>query len=543
MNSTISADRGIAYIFQFLHNKTLSLTSRSLHSQSKAPNLSVLVSSICSLLKNGGKWESLSSTFSSAELSDTLLEKVILNLKEPADAKNALLFFHWSSQYKQHQHALKYYCIVVHILVRANLLIDAQALLESAITKNSDPGSSKTLVSDALLSTYEAAVPDPRVFDALVQTYLKMRFLDQAFDACCYLGNHGIIFSLLSFNRMLHVAQRSNRSDIAWKVYENMLETRVYPNQTSVETMVSLMCKEGSLQRMLSLLDRIHGKRCAPGVLVNMALVLWMFEDDRIERGFILMRRMLQKNFILDDIMSSLVIFAYCKTGKFDEATSAHNEMRNRGCGSNAFVYTCFIRARANEGLIEEALSLLEEMNSIGLKPYDETYNSLIEGCAKAGRLEDCLAFYEKMSKEGLLLSFSTFSEIVENLCDNGKVEKADEMFTALSERGFFPDEEIYCNLINGFGKMGKAAKITSLYHEMLYRDFDIGPQVYAAIVASLSRCGNLKEAEKFLKKMEDKSLVPTRLMYDALIKGYLKKGDSGRAMHFSNEMMSKMLV
>ncbi|KRY03267.1 Mitochondrial pentatricopeptide repeat-containing protein [Trichinella patagoniensis] len=97
--------------------------------------------------------------------------------------------------------------------------------------------------------------------------------------------------------------------------------------------------------------------------------------------------------------------------------------MRNRGCGSNVFVYTCFIRARADMGLIEDALRLFDEMHSIGLKLYDETYNCLIESCAKAGRLEESLAFYEEMKREGLVLSFSTFSEIVGILCDNGEIE------------------------------------------------------------------------------------------------------------------------
>lgn len=487
-------------------NSTI-MTARCIMNSAKAPKLTVPISSICSLLKNGGKWETLSSSFSSIELNDTLVERIILNLKESAEAKSALLFFHWSSQSKLHQHSLKSYCIVVHILVRANLLIDAQALLESAIKKNSDPGSSKNLVEETLLSTYEAASSDPRVFDLLVQLYLKLRLLERAFDACCYLVHLGITLSLHSFNRILYVAQSSNCNHLAWKVYEFMLEKRVYPNQTSVKTMVSLMCKEGSLQKMLSILDRIHGKRCTPGVLVNMALVFWIFEGGRIEQGFILLMRMLQKNLILDDVMSSLIIFGYCKDGKFDKAMMAFNEMRNRGCSSNAFLYTCFIGARCKEGLIDEALTLLHEMHSHSLKPYDDTYNHLIEGCARAGRLGESLAFYETLVKEGFVLSFSTFSEIVERLCDDGEVEKADEIFTAISDKGFVPDEDIYCKLINGFGKIGKAHKVISLYHEMQYRGIDLGPRVYTALAASLSRCGKLKEAEKFVNMIEGKSL------------------------------------
>ncbi|KAG0501069.1 hypothetical protein HPP92_001141 [Vanilla planifolia] len=504
MNRIVGCRRISSRIFLFLGNKILSPLPRSSHSQANPPKPSDLVSPICHLLKNGGKWSSLSSAYSSAELDDALVERIFLNLKEPVDAKGALLFFHWSSQCKSYQHSLKSYCLVIHILVRANLLTDAQALLESVINKNSNPESPTNIVAETLLRSHgDDVVPTPRVFDLLLQTYSKMRMVEQAFDACLYMGDHGFTPSLASFNKMLHVAQRSDWSGLAWKVFENMFVRRVYPNQDSIETMVNLMCKEGCLQRMLRLLDRIHGKRCAPGILVNMALVLRIFEEKRFAQGYILVRRMLQKNLIFDDIMSSLIIYAHCKIGKFHDAAMAYNDMVNRGCRPNAFVHTCFIGARCKENSVEEALQLVEEMHSIGLNPYDETYSYLIEGCARTGRLEESVSFCKKMMKEGFLPSLPAFSEMAVKLCDLGEVEKVDEILTALTEKGFAPNEEIYCQLIHGFGRIGKAQRILGLYYEMEHRGFVVGLPVYAALIRSLSDCGKMKDAKKFIKMMK----------------------------------------
>jgi len=47
-------------------------------------------------------------------------------------------------------------------------------------------------------------------------------------------------------------------------MYEYMLERGVYPNQRTVEIMVDVMCKEGSLRKMIDVLGRTHGKKCGP---------------------------------------------------------------------------------------------------------------------------------------------------------------------------------------------------------------------------------------------------------------------------------------
>nr|CAD1842924.1 unnamed protein product [Ananas comosus var. bracteatus] len=405
-------------------------------------------------------WETLTATFGSLHLTHPLVEAVLLDLKEPPHAKKALAFFHWSSKRSPfyRRHSLRSYCVLVHILVRSGLLLDARALLESAILyRDSASGSPTPSLLGTLWSTYEAVVPGSRVFDLLVQTCSKMRLVDLAFDACSYFSDRGFTSSLISFNSMLRVAVKSSMNELAWKVFEYMLQRRVYPNQTTVETMISLMCKEGSLREMVSVVERIHGKKCAPSVVANVALVLRIVDEGRIEEGILLLKRMVQKNIVFDDIVHSLIIHSHCRMGDLDSAYRRREEMINKGCSMNAFVYTCFIGAHCDRGDIVESAKLMQEMVSVvGLKPYDQTYNFLIVGCFKTGRMEEGLTCYEKMRKDGFLPSSSTCNKMMGALCESRDVNKANELLTELINRGFIPNEETYLVLIDGYGESKK---------------------------------------------------------------------------------------
>lgn len=470
------------------------------------------------------------------------MESVLLNLTDPTDAKKALTFFHWSSQNQNFRHGLRSYCITIHILVRAGLLADAQALLESCIGKHSAAGSSRFSVAETILGTYELALPGPRVFDLLVQVYSKLRMVELAFDACRYFGDHGFSMSLVSFNGMLRVARKSDESGLAWKVYEYMLERRVYPNQRTVQIMIDVMCREGSLTKIVDVLDRIHGKRCGPGVIVNSRLALRIFRDGRIDEGVVLLKRLMQKNLMLDNVMSSLVIYGYCKMGKLELAGEFYDDVVKRGFSSNAFAHTRFIGAYCEEGKIEKAMQLMEEMESIGLKPYEETYNILIMGCSREGRLDDSLELCEMMVKKGFLPGCSACNEIIGQLSEAGRVEKASEILTILIDKGFVPDEETYCKLMDGYGKIGKDQEILKLYYEMEHRGLVLDPMVYTSLIRNLFHCGKVKEAEKFLRISEQKSETPNGCTFDAMIEGYCRMGEIERALYFYDEMMKKKL-
>ncbi|KAH7556985.1 hypothetical protein JRO89_XS11G0023900 [Xanthoceras sorbifolium] len=426
---------------------------------STEPKSDVRVNAICDSFRRGLSWDRLSKQFNSVELNNSIVEKVLLKLKEPIDAKAALGFFHWSAQKNYYEHNIWSYSITIHILVQARLLIDARVLIESVVKKCVEDAS-KFSVVDSLLATYKVVVSTPLVFDLLVQAYAKLRMFEVAFDVCCYLEENGFSLSLISFNTLIHVVEKSDKSYLVWSIYEPMLQNRRYPNEVTIRTLIDALCKEGKLQIYVDMLDRIHGKRCSPLVIVNTSLLFRIIEEGRIEEGMVLLKRMLQKSMILDTIAYSLIVYAKVKLGNLESAVEVHEEMLNRGFTSNSFVYTSFLGAYCREGKIEKANCLIQELENAGLKPYDETYNVLIEGCAKAHRVEECLNNCEKMMERGFLPSCSAFNEMIRKLCEAGDAEQANVLLTRLLNKGFLPNETTYSHLIAGYAKEGKIQEV-----------------------------------------------------------------------------------
>lgn len=523
-----------------LCTRQLSADVQSIHTLPE--ELNGTVNSICASLRKGLNWDALSRRYSSVELCNSMVEKVLLQLKEPIDAKCTLGFFHWSAQQKHFKHETSSYCIVIHILVRAKLIRDARTLLESVMKKSFSCNSSRFSVVDSLLNSYKSCNSIPLVFDLLVQTYAKLRMIDTGFDVCQYLNEHGFTLSVISYNTLINVVQKSNQTSMVWKIYEHMIQKRTYPNSVTVRIMISALCKEGKLQETIDMLDRIHGKRCSPAVIVNTTLVFRILDERRVDEGMVLLKRMLQKNMILDTVSYSMIVYARVKLGSLDSAWDVYEEMLKRGFHANPFVYTSFIKAYCMEGRIDGAICLMQDMKNLGLKPFSETFDHLIMGCSHVGRLEESVKFCEKTMEMNFVPSCLAFNEMVGKLCETRGTRQANEMLTNLLDKGFEPDQITYSRLIAGYAKEGNIQEVLKLYYEMEYRSLSPGSLVFASLISCLCQCGKFEEAEKYLKVMKDRSIPPSAYIYETLIASHYMKGNKSRARQFYREMVGEGL-
>lgn len=497
-----------------------------------------VVTSIRNSFRSGLNWDTLTRKFHDVEFDEQIAEKVLLNLKEPIDAKRALSFFHWSSRNNNFEHGIRSYCIAIHILVRARLNLDARALVESVLKKNFGD-SSTFLVVDSLLDSYKITASNPFVFDLLIQAYSRLRMFETGFDVCCYLEEHGFSLSLATFNILMHVVQKSDQNTLVWKIYEHIITKRIYPNGVTVRTLISSLCKEGKLQKIVEILDRIHGNRCSPSVIVNTSLILRIIDEGRVGDGMELLKRLLQKNMVFDTIAYSLIVYARVKLGSLGSAWDVYEEMLKRGFQPNSFVLTLFIGGYCEEGRIQEAHCLMQDMEDTGLKPYDLTYNYLIKGYAKVGRLEESFRSCEKMIEQGFIPSCSAFNEMIEKLCKNGDVEKANATLTRLLERkGFSPNEITYAILIDGYGKKGDVQEVLKLLYEMENKSLSPESFVFLTLIKSLCQSGKLEEAEKYFGIMKNRSLTRNEFLCETMIASCIEKGDKKRALRLHKEMV-----
>ncbi|XP_031503193.1 pentatricopeptide repeat-containing protein At1g66345, mitochondrial [Nymphaea colorata] len=491
---------------------------------------------VSELLRRGDDWDWLSGKLDHIRLTDSIVEDILLQLKEPSDAKKGLSFFHWSSVRKKFDHSVRSYCILAQILFHARLDTHAKVMLESAARKNSYRESPFRL-EESLLSTYAVTCSSPQLFDHLIQTYAKLRMFHEAISSYHYLQEHGFLPSIATWNMLLNVVQRSDKNLLIWRIYEDMITKKTFPNAVTSRIMVDAMCKQGLLQKTIDLLDKISSKRCLPGVIVNSALIVRMIEDDRVDEGILLLKRMYRKNMVTDNVTYSLIIFGLCKLGIMEHALAMHDEMLKRGYPANSLTYTSLIGVHCKDGRFQEFDQLVQEMVKQGLVPYNETYNFLIEGCCRAGKLGYATRFYQEMLQRGLLPSTHAFNQLLEEICEAGDVDKANDILTTALEKGLLPDEVTYAHLIDAYSKMDNVQEVLKLYHEMEYRGPAPGLLTHSLLVRSLCRCKQYDKAEKILSAMKEKSLIPSTYIYNCIIEGLCMSNNTGKAFQLYDEM------
>ncbi|CAH8383110.1 unnamed protein product [Eruca vesicaria subsp. sativa] len=491
----------------------------------------ILIDAISSSLQNNDTWHTLTTKFPTLNLPTSLINTILLRFNRPETAKRALTFFHWSSHTRNLRHVTSSYALTIHILVKARLLIDARALIESSLlnsTRDSD-------LLDSLLDTYDVASSTPLVFDLLVQGYAKARLLESGLDVFTNLTDRGFSLSVITLNTLIHVSVRSNRIDLVWRIYEVAINKRLYPNEATIRIMISALCKEGKLKEILSLLDKIHSERCSPLVIVNTSLILRVLDEDRIDDGMSLLKRLLQKNMVLDVIGYSLVVYARTKEGDLVNARKVFDEMLKRGFLANAFVYTAFVKVYCEIGGVDEAEKLFGEM----IDPYEETFNSLVVGCSRFGREGESLKYCETMAARGFVPSCWVFNEMVERVSEVENLKRANGILTKLIERGFVPDERTYSHLIRGFVEGNDIEEALKMFYEMEFRNISPGFEVFRFLIVGLCSSGKVEVGEKYVRIMKRRLMQPNAEIYEALIKAFRKRDDKTSADRVYDEMMS----
>ena len=62
---------------------------------------------------------------------------------------------------------------------------------------------------------------------------------DNIVDACEFVDKHGFELSVVSYNNLLHVIQKSSK----WDVYEHTIKKRMSPNEVTFRIMANALSK------------------------------------------------------------------------------------------------------------------------------------------------------------------------------------------------------------------------------------------------------------------------------------------------------------
>ncbi|KAK1387717.1 hypothetical protein POM88_015895 [Heracleum sosnowskyi] len=272
-----------------------------------------------------------------------------------------------------------------------------------------------------------------------------------------------------TWNLWLNGAVRVGSSDVAWKLYGDMLRCGVEPDVEKVTCLILALCKEDKLSEGYDLFRQCLEDGNVPRNVAFVKLISGFYEQREYYGVSALLHAMIVNGRLPGIDIYHEFIHWLCRNNKAKVGYRIFNDLKERGGHvPNNVMYTTMIHGLCKIKWLTDARKLLREMIEKGMKPCEQTYTVLISGLFQAG-----------------------------------DVDGAQELHKELLDKGYKYTTMSYNHMIIG-----------------LYGGFQPPPASYSRLIEKLCEAGELQEAKGLWEDMQDKGVLLSACTQNSIIKG-----------------------
>ncbi|KAK9742652.1 hypothetical protein RND81_03G188600 [Saponaria officinalis] len=251
------------------------------------------------------------------------------------------------------------------------------------------------------------------------------------------------------------------------------------------------------------------------------------------------------------DVVSwNVMVIAYAQAGRFNEALSLFEDMKNEHIEANIVTWSAVIAAYAQSERGYEALELCRKMINSGLEPNVVTLVSLLSGCACVGALlqgkeAHCYALKRLLKRDDSDLGRDL--TIVNGLIDMYAKCKSFVIARRIFDSLKIEDRNVvtWTAMIGGHAQHGDANKAIELFSEMLQQTHT-SPNAFtiSCVLMACSQLGALRIGEQVHAYIIRNQLDPSMLFVaNCLIDMYSKSGNIDAAQTVFDNMQERNAV
>ncbi|KAG5242410.1 hypothetical protein OIU78_003807 [Salix suchowensis] len=288
------------------------------------------------------------------------------------------------------------------------------------------------------------------VYNVTLKVFRKGRDLDKAEKLFDEMLERGVKPDNFTFSTIISCARLCNLADKAVEWFEKMPSFGLEPDDVTFSTMIDSYGRAGKVEKALSLYDRARTGE-------------WR----------------------IDATTFSTLIRIYKVAGDFDGCLNVYEEMKALGVKPNLVVYNILLDAMGRAKRPWQVKKFYQDLIDSGLSPSFATYAALLHAYGRARYGDDAIKIYREMKEKGLGLNVVLYNSILAMCADLGYVDKAVEIFEDMKSSGIKPDSWTFSSMITIFSCCGKVSDSENTLNEM----FEAGFQPNIFVLTSLIQC------------------------------------------------------
>lgn len=306
---------------------------------------------------------------------------------------------------------------------------------------------------------------------------------------------------VILYNVTLKVFRKCRSLDRAEKLFDEMLEAGVKPDNVTFSTIISCARVCSLPNKAVEWFEKMPEFECRPDDVTYSAMIDTYGRAGNVHMALSLYDRARTEKWKIDPVTFSTLIRIYGMSGNFDGCLNVYEEMKALGVKPNLVIYNTLLDAMGRAKRPWQVKNICKEMTGNGLQPSWGTYAALLRAYCRARYAEDALIVYKEMKERGLELSVVLYNTLLAMCADVGYTEDAAAIFEDMKSSGnCTPDSWTFSSLITIYSCSGKVSEAEAMLNAMLEAGFE--PNIF--VLTSLIQCyGKANQTDDVVKTFD----------------------------------------
>ncbi|KAJ8551782.1 hypothetical protein K7X08_021797 [Anisodus acutangulus] len=315
---------------------------------------------------------------------------------------------------------------------------------------------------------------------------------------------------VIIYNVTLKVLRKNKDLDRAEKVFDEMLERGVKPDNVTFSTIISCARQCNLPEKAIEWFEKLPSFGCEPDDVTYSVMIDAYGKAGNVDMALSLYDRARTEKWRIDAVTFATLIRIYGSAGNFDGCLNVYEEMKALGVRPNMTVYNSLLDAMGRAKRPWQAKNIYTEMINNGFEPSWGTYASLIRAYGRARYSEDALKIYKEMKEKGLELSVMLYNTLLAMCADVGLTDEAVNIFEEMKSSGTCqPDSWTYSSLITINSCSGKVSEAEATLNDMMEAGFEPNIFVLTSLIQCYGKAGRTDDVVRTFDRLSDLGLSP----------------------------------
>lgn len=355
-------------------------------------------------------------------------------------------------------------------------------------------------------------------FLMLITAYGKQGDFNKAERVLSYMNKKGYVPSVISHTALMEAYGRGGQFNKAVAIFRRMQSSGPEPSALTYQIILKSFVEGNKFEEAEEIFRTLCNDESSPlkPDQKMFHMMIYMYKKARdYEKARKLFSLMVERGIQQSTVTyNSLMSFET----NYKEVSNIYDQMQRAGLQPDVVSYALLINAYGKARREEEALAVFEEMLDAGVRPTHKAYNILLDAFAISGMVEQARIVFKSMRRDRCTPDLCSYTTMLSAYVNASDMEGAEKFFRRLKQDGFEPNVVTYGTLIKGYAKENNLEKMMEKYDKMRVYGIKANQTIFTTIMDAYGKNIDFGSAVVWFKEMGSSGVPPDQKAKNILL-------------------------